>query len=107
MLLSPGQTVSRGLAAARSQLLMRHYYANVPGLGNVALSRHAQRRAEAEGVTDAHVAEVLEKGVTRPDGHALWREHRGLRLVLVNPQPWRGAKLVTTLYRVTRRLSVK
>jgi hypothetical protein len=30
---------------------MKHYYANVPGIGNVVLSRHAQDRLADGGIS--------------------------------------------------------
>lgn len=86
---------------------MKHYYTNVPRLGNVALSRHAQARGSAEDITDVHVADVLMKGSDTPDGQATWREHRGVRLVIVRPSPWNGAWLVTTMFRVERQAAAR
>lgn len=77
---------------------MKHFYRDVPGLGNVALSRHAQRRAVEEHVTDQQVEQVLAHGKDTPDGDSIWREHAGLRLVIVQPQEDHGARLVVTLY---------
>jgi hypothetical protein len=30
----------------------KHYFEDVPGIGNVAVSRHAQERAESESITN-------------------------------------------------------
>ena len=79
---------------------MNHYFEDVPGLGNVALSRHAQTRAEQDGISEAMVLDVLLQGQDTPDGDSTWRELKGVRLVIVDPTPFRGAKLVTTMYRV-------
>ena len=73
---------------------MKHYYADVKGLGNVAVSRHAQENFER----------VLLNPV-RPDGQdgigVVWRERDGLRIViLTDPTPNMGAVLVKTVYRV-------
>lgn len=81
---------------------MKHYYRDVPGLGNVALSRHAQERAVEERVTDQQVEQALWHGNDTPDADAIWREHAGLRLVIVEPKENRGARLMVTMYRVQR-----
>src|SRR5689334_21021054 len=84
-----------------------HFYRNVPGLGNVAVSRHAQSQMISAGITQ----EAFDKALlqpTRPDipdgADVLWRERDGLRIViLTNPTPNTGAKLVKTVYRVERQ----
>lgn len=87
---------------------MRYYYPGVPGLGNVALSRRAQDQATEESITGADVSDVLARGRDRPDGQsALWREHRGIRLVIVVPTPFRGARLVTAMYRVQAQAKLR
>lgn len=85
---------------------MQHFYRNVPGLGHVAVSRHAQARLEAEGITQELFDQVL-LHPTRPDVREgidiLWRERDGVRLViLTNPEPDRGAVLVKTAFRVAK-----
>ncbi len=83
---------------------MKHYYENVPCLGNVAVSRHAQSQMLDAGISqeafDRALLDPTQPDV--PDGQdILWRERDGLRLViLTNPTPNRGAKLVKTVYRV-------
>jgi hypothetical protein len=79
---------------------MQYYYEDVPGLGNVALSRHAQAKAEDQGITDGQISLVLYRGKDIPDSDSIMREHIGIRLVIITPTPFRGAKLVKTLYRV-------
>lgn len=81
---------------------MKHYFANVPRLGNVAISRHAQERLQDSGVTEELLARVLNEGKDTPDGmDVVWREALGIRLVIVlKPTPFRGAKLVTTAFRI-------
>ncbi len=81
---------------------MKHYYKNVPGLGNVALSRHAQDAARKHNVTDKMMADILENGENTSDGFdVILREMDGIRLVILRkPNPFRGAKLVKTLFRV-------
>ena len=86
---------------------MEHFFRNVRGLGNVAVSRHAQARVAEAGIPeDAFTRALLEP--TRPDVQdgpgVLWRERDGLRLViLTNPTPDLGAKLVKTVFRVERQ----
>jgi hypothetical protein len=74
---------------------MNHFYRSVPKLGNIAVSRHAQARA-----FDRVLLEPIQPDI--PDGvDILWRERDGIRLViLTNPTPNTGAKLVKTVYRV-------
>src|SRR5918997_6110144 len=83
---------------------MKHYYENVPRLGNVAVSRHAQSQMRDAGISQEAFDRAL-LDPTRPDASdgqdILWRERDGLRLViLMNPTPNRGAKLVKTVYRI-------
>ena len=90
---------------------MEHFYRIVVGLGNVAVSRHAQARLEEDGIPVA----AFERALLWPsqpdvqDGQdVLWREHNGLRLViLLHPTPWRGAVLVKTVYRVQPQVSAR
>ena len=88
---------------------MKHYYENVPSLGNVALSRHAQDRAYAEGIPDAEVERVLLTGKLVPDTHGVsFRELNGIRLVIIHrPTPFRGAALVTSIFRIERQKRVR
>jgi hypothetical protein len=84
-----------------------HFYRDVPKLGNVAVSRHAQASMIADGITQ----EAFDKALlqpTRPDvpdgADILWRERDGLRIViLTNPTPNTGAKLVKTVYRIEKQ----
>jgi hypothetical protein len=88
---------------------MEHFYRNVIGLGNVAVSRHAQARMADEGVSEETFRRTLLEP-TRPDvrdgADIVWRERDGLRIViLTNPTPNVGAVLVKTVYRVQRQAS--
>jgi hypothetical protein len=88
---------------------MKHFYRNVRGLGNVAVSRHAQARMEADGISQ----EAFERALLEPQQpdvnegpDVLWREHDGLRLViLLHPTPNLGAVLVKTAFRVQHQAS--
>lgn len=83
---------------------MKHYYENVKGIGNIAVTRHAQDRMEREGITQEEFDKALLEPIRPdvPDGiGVLWRQRNGVRVViLTNPTPNRGAKLVKTVYRV-------
>src|SRR3954470_11017965 len=94
---------------------MKHFYENVPRLGNVAVSRHAQAQMIEAGISQEAFDRVLLEP-TRPDipdgADILWRERDGLRLViLINPTPNRGAKLTQsdewTPIRRTGRLRIE
>ena len=89
---------------------MNHFYRDVTVLGNVAVSRHAQSRAEAEGISQEAFDRVLLSPITPdvPDGlDVIWRERDGIRLViLTNPTPDLGAKLIKTVYRVQAQAKV-
>lgn len=83
---------------------MKHYYADIIGLGNVAVSRHAQARMAGDGITQENFERVLLNPI-RPDVKdgidVVWRERDGLRIViLTDPTPNMGAVLVKTVYRV-------
>lgn len=56
---------------------------------------------------DEHVVDTLVKGRDRPDGQATWREHKGIRLVIIRPTPWQGAWLVKTMFRVKRQARLR
>ena len=81
---------------------MEHYFPNVPGLGNVAVSRHAQERMVQDGISEKQLREALLRGATTPDGQeVVWREKDGVRVVILRrPTPFKGAMLATTIYRV-------
>jgi len=83
---------------------MNHFYREVPGLGNVAFSRHAQERLTTDGVSEETVRKILYEN-HRPDvsdGHGIvHRDGQGIRLViLLDPTPNVGAKLVKTAFRI-------
>ena len=83
----------------------KYYYRNVTDIGNVAVSRHAQDRAQEDGISEYDFADALLKGATIPDGQdVVWRELNGIRIVIVlRPEPFRGAALATTAFRVERQ----
>jgi len=79
-----------------------HFVRDVPGIGHVAVSRHAQERAEKDRISEHTFANVLMNGKNTPDGQGVvWREASGVRVVIVlRPEPFHGAALVTTMYRI-------
>ena len=81
---------------------MEHYFPNVPGLGNVALSRHAQDRMREDGISETAFRDVLMNGDLVPDGQdVVWREKDGVRIVILRrPEPFVGAMLAKTVYRI-------
>jgi len=81
-----------------------HFYRNVAGLGHVAVSRHAQRQMDENGIPQAAFERAL-LSPTKPDiregADIIWRERDGIRIVILeNPDPPTGAKLVKTVYRI-------
>jgi hypothetical protein len=83
---------------------MTHFYRNVPKLGHVAVSRHAQKRMEEDQISQEAFERVLLTPI-KPDikdgADVLWRERDGIRIVILeNPTPPSGAKLVKTVYRI-------
>jgi hypothetical protein len=90
---------------------VEHYYPDVKGLGNVAVSRHAQDRIADLGISEGAFRRTLLEPV-KPDMYEgpdiIWRERDSVRIViLTNPVPFRGAKLVKTVYRVERPAPVR
>ena len=83
---------------------MTHFYRNIPKLGNVAVSRHAQQRMAEDRISREAFERVLLAPVKqdiRDGADTLCRERDGIRLVILeNPTPPSGAKLVKTVYRI-------
>ena len=81
---------------------VEHYFSDVPGLGNVAISRHAQTRMIEDSISEHEFVDVLFNGDTIPDGQeVVWRQKGGVRVVILRrPTPFSGAMLATTMYRV-------
>ena len=66
---------------------MDHFYRNVAKLGNVALSRHAQKRMEEDKISqDAFERALLTpiKQDIRDGSDILWRERDGIRIVILD-----------------------
>lgn len=87
---------------------MNHYFKDVQGLGNVAVSRHAQARCDGERITEAQFLKAL-NGTRTSDGQGVtWCEADGVRLIVLNnPTPNHGAKLVKTVFRVQPQARVR
>lgn len=88
---------------------MKHYYPNVPGLGNVALSRHAQNACAEQGIGDSAIESLLLNG-SRVDveGGNVQVDHAGIRCVIVRkPVPFSGAALMVTAFRLGRPARVR
>jgi hypothetical protein len=81
---------------------MEHYFPDVPGLGNVAVSRHAQDRMRQDDIGEGTFRDALIEGETIAEGHdVIWREKHGIRIVILRrPEPFAGAMLVKTVYRI-------
>jgi hypothetical protein len=68
--------------SGRAHPAVNHYYPNVPGLGNVAVSRHALARMEEWGVTQEQFTDVLHHPTKADVGEGpgiVWRERNGVR----------------------------
>jgi hypothetical protein len=88
----------------------KHYYPNVPGLGNVAVSRHAQERMDEYNIPQS----VFERALLKPTREVeegtdiLWRERDQVRVVILQrPVPFHGAKLVKTVIRIAAQASAR
>jgi hypothetical protein len=100
----PGVTEKSQIDLRTGKGTMKHFYRDVPGLGNVAVSRHAQSKMEADGISqemfDRALLNPAEKDL--PEGNSVvLRRSNGIQIVvLLNPTPNRGAKLVKTVYKM-------
>jgi hypothetical protein len=94
----------RALATLKADLDMIHFYRDVPKLGHVAVSRHAQKRMEEDNISQEAFERVLLTPVkpdVREGADILWRERDGIRIVILeNPTPPTGTKLVKTVYHI-------
>jgi hypothetical protein len=80
-----------------------HFYRDVKGLGNVAVSRHAQANMDRQGISQELFERVLlspSKPDVQEDLNTIWREGENIRLIVINPTPNTGARLVKTVFRV-------
>ena len=88
----------------------QHYYPNVPRLGNVAVSRHAQARMDEHHISQAAFERALLTPTNEVEENAdiLWRERDNIRVVIVQrPVPFRGAKLVKTVIKVAAQAGAR
>ena len=89
-------------------MFTQFYYPKVKGLGNVAVSRHAQERAAGDSISEVQFQDVLNNGKDTPAGFgATWREKDSVRLVIIVPTPFKGAKLVKTCFRAAPQAEAK
>ena len=86
-----------------------HYYTEVPDLGNVAVSRHAQERMDEMKIPEGTFVNTLynSKSFEEQPG-ILWREGFGIRIVILErPEPFRGAMLVKTVFRIQEQMKAR
>jgi hypothetical protein len=89
---------------------MQHFYESVPKIGNVAVSRHAQANVLEQKITerDFELALFDPNKTVREGFNTLWLERGGIRLVVVlRPEPFSGAALVTTAFRMQQNRTVE
>jgi len=89
---------------------MEHFYRDVPRLGNVVVSRHAQARIQEQNIPEEIFRKTL-LAPSKPDipdtEGVVWREGNGLRIVIITkPVPDRGAKLIKTVFRIQGQAAV-
>ena len=94
------------------RLSVKHFYENVPGLGNVAISRHAQVKILELGLSDFFVEKLLRDGShwdsIKEGEDIIWKERMGIRaVILTKPVPDRGAKLVKTIFKIEPQKDAK
>lgn len=89
---------------------MNHYYEAVPGLGNVAVSRHAQDTVDKKMVSEQEFEDALLHPIREDimEGfNVVWREKGGVRLIILKkPTPYKGACLVKTVFRIKEQEKV-
>jgi len=88
---------------------MQHYFADLPNLGNIAVSRHAQDQCVRYGITEEKFKDVLLHGKEVIESNdILYRQKDGIRVViLTKPTPNMGAKLVKTCFRIEQQAKAK
>jgi hypothetical protein len=90
---------------------LTNFYRDVPKLGHVAVSRHAQKRMRDDSISKEAFERVLLTPVTpdiRDGADIVWRERDGIRIVILEkPTPSGGAKLVKTVYRIEAQEKVR
>jgi hypothetical protein len=72
---------------------MTHFYRNVPKLGHVAVSRHAQKRMAEDNIHPEMFERVLLTPVkpdVREGADILWRERDGIRIPDCLPEAFRA-----------------
>ena len=65
-------------SAEPSRVTVKHSHSDVPRMGNVAVSRHAQDRMKDIGIPERMFERVLLSGLDTPIGtNVVWREKDG------------------------------
>jgi len=74
----------------------------IPGVGDVELSRHAVNRVTADKIPENVFWEVLMRGEVIHEGpDIVWKTGKGIRIViLMRPSPYRGRALVKTAFKL-------
>ena len=88
---------------------MKHKYFDVPKMGTVELSIHAQKRATSSGITELQIKNLLYGGEDTPDGIDItFRDYNGIRaVILLYPKPDKKRKLVKTIFKIELRESIR
>jgi hypothetical protein len=84
---------------------MEYIYYDVPGLGDVEVSIHAEERRIEENISPQQFLHVLRNPVQPDipsDHHIILRERNGIRLVIFTNTD-DGVMLVKTMYRIHAR----
>lgn len=78
---------------------MNHIYEDVPGIGRVQLTHHAQRRMAEAGISEAQFKAALFKGEEIPDGFRFVKRELNRVRVTINMQPehYTGYAVVVTV----------
>jgi len=84
-------------------------YYDVPGIGDVIVSRHAQERAGKDGISEDVFTSVLYKGQHLAEGQDIvWRTGKGIRIVItLDPGPTFDCPLIKTAFRVLPPASIR
>ena len=80
----------------------KYYYSNIPHLGNIAVSRHAQSRLDEYKISQSIFEDILYNGKETKEGfNILHKDSHGIRLIIIlNPDPPTGAKLISTIIKL-------
>lgn len=97
-----------GSEVAVMEQKIKYYYENVRGLGNIAVTRHAQAEMDEDNISQELFEDVLLNGEEIEEGFGtVWRQGRGIRIIIITPTLFRGAKLVKTVYKIKPQARAK